>query len=212
MELFGYWRSSASYRVRIALNLKGLAYKYTPVNLLEGEQRSEAYRARNPQALVPSLVLEDGATLTQSLAIIEYLEAIQPEPALWPLDEVTRAQARAFVLAIAADTHPLQNQRVLKYVKDELGGGDEGMKRWAMHWIGGGLESLEPRVAGRDTAFVFGDQPGAAECYIVPQVYNARRFGLDMDRFPALEAVDAKCAELDAFKAAHPDNQPDTPA
>lgn len=209
MKLHGYWRSGTSYRTRIALNLKGLAYDYVPVNLLTGAHREDAYAALNPQKLVPALELEDGTILTQSMAIIEYLEEIHPRPALLPVDPVRRAQARAAAQVVACDIHPIQNLRVLKYVKGELGADESAKNAWAAHWIVEGFTVLERLAAARSTAFLFGEAPGYVECTLVPQMYSARRFGVDLDPFPALVAVDEACAALDAFKAAAPEAQPD---
>ena len=212
MRLYGYFRSSAAYRVRIALNLKGLAHETVAVHLLRdgGEQHQPAYRALNPQGLVPSLAT-DGAVLTQSLAIIEYLEEIRPEPRLLPGTPLDRARIRALALAVAADLHPLNNLRVLAYLRDALGQTEEGVGRWYRHWIAIGLTALEAMVAGdrRTGAFCQGDQPTLADVCLVPQLANARRFAADLAGYPTLVAIDARCRALPAFRAAAPEAQPD---
>jgi len=212
MRLYGYFRSSAAYRVRIALNLKGLAHETVAVHLLRdgGEQHQPAYRALNPQGLVPSLAT-DGAVLTQSLAIIEYLEEIRPEPRLLPGTPLDRARIRALALAVAADLHPLNNLRVLAYLRDALGQTEEGVGRWYRHWIAIGLTALEAMVAGdrRTGAFCHGDQPTLADICLVPQLANARRFAADLGAYPTLVAIDARCRVVPAFQAAAPEAQPD---
>jgi maleylacetoacetate isomerase len=212
MRLYGYFRSSAAYRVRIALNLKGLAHEAVAVHLLRGggEQHQPAYRALNPQGLVPSLAT-DGAVLTQSLAIIEYLEEIRPEPRLLPGTPLDRARIRALALAVAADLHPLNNLRVLAYLRDELGQTQDGVGRWYRHWIATGLAALEAMVAGdrRTGAFCHGDQPTLADICLVPQLANARRFAADLGAYPTLVAIDARCRALPAFQAAAPEAQLD---
>lgn len=213
MKLYGYWRSSASYRVRIALNVKGLAYETVPVHLVRdgGEQHSEAYRALNPNARVPSLVLDDGRALTQSMAIIAYLDETAPEPPLLPVDPVARARCRAFADVIACDIQPLGNLAVLKYVKTTLDAGQEGADAWARHWIARGFAALEALAAAEagDGPFLFGDGPTLAEIVLVPQVYNARRFAVDMTAYPRLAAADAAARALPAFRNAAPETQPD---
>lgn len=210
MKLFSYFRSSAAYRVRIALNLKGLAAEIVPVHLLKdgGEQQLPAYLARNPQGLVPALELDDGTVLTQSLAIIEYLEQIEPEPRLIPADPVLAAKVRAVALAIACDIHPLNNLRVLTYLKGPLGHGQADADAWYRHWVlEGGLEAVERMIPG--APFCFGDSPTLADVVLVPQVANARRFNVAIDHLPRILAADAACAALDAFARAHPSRQPD---
>lgn len=212
LTLYSYWRSSASWRVRLALEIKGLEYATRPVHLLEngGEQRTERYRKISPEMLVPSLV--DGSfSLSQSQAICEYLEQAYPEPALLPPDPKQAAQVRSFCAVIACDTHPLNNLRVLQYLTNELDVDDEARTRWYRHWVEQGLQALEQRMQDRSSPFAFGDEPGLAECFLIPQLYNARRFGCPLDAFPRLLDIDARCAGRPAFVAAHPDNQNDRP-
>ncbi len=213
LELYSYWRSSAAWRVRLALNLKGLDYQIRPVHLVEGggEQFSPAYRKLSPESLVPSLV-HDGWPLSQSLAICEYLEATWPQPALLPDDARAAAAVRSFCALIACDTHPLNNLRVLKYLGEDLQLDDAARNAWYRHWIGRAFGALQARVAGRSTDFAFSDTPGMAECFLVPQIYNARRFDCPLADYPDLLDIDARCAELPAFRAAHPDAQIDKPA
>ncbi len=212
ITVHGYFRSSSSYRLRIALNLKGLDSTLVPVHLVRdgGQQKTDAYKALNPQMLVPTLEV-DGAVLTQSPAILEWLEETHPEPALLPADPLARAGVRAFCAAIACDIHPLQNLRVLGYLRAEYGQDQAGVERWCQRWIGDGLAACEALLERRTeaTPFAFSDQPGMADLYLVPQVFSARRFGVDMDRFPLLSAIDARCATLDEFSRAHPSRQPD---
>lgn len=208
--LYGYWRSSAAYRLRIALNLKGVAYDQVSINLKDGEQHGEAWRAIQPQGLVP--VLEMGETrLMQSPATLEWIEETWPEPALLPADAEDRCTVRGWSSVIACDIHPIQNLRVLKTVAGDLGQGPEGMKAWAQRWIGSGLESLEKLVAShpRNSDFLFGDAPGMSEVYLVPQMYNARRWEVDLSACPTLVAADAAANALPAFESALPENQPD---
>jgi maleylpyruvate isomerase len=212
MKLYTFFRSSASYRVRIALNLKGLEYERAPIHLRRGggEQFSPDYKAKNPQALVPTL--EDGGRLfTQSLAIIEYLEEIYPEPPLLPKDPTDRATVRAMALAVACEIHPIQNLRVLSYLRSELKHSEAEANRWAQYWIGLGFAALEQMVltAPQRGKFCFGDAPSLADLCLVPQVANARRFGCDLSSYPTLVRIDAHCATLPAFGKAAPENQPD---
>jgi maleylacetoacetate isomerase/maleylpyruvate isomerase len=212
MKLHGYFRSSASYRVRIALNLKGLSYEQASVHLARGggEQFSPTFRKLNPQSLVP--VLEDGPlTLTQSVAIIEYLEETHPRPPLLPATPVERARVRALALAIACDIHPLNNTRVITYVAGPMGAGEDGKMTWYRHWIAEGLRPLEAMLAGdRATGkFCHGDTPGLADCCLVPQLANARRFKCDVAPYPTLLAIEKNCQALEAFQRAAPDKQPD---
>jgi maleylpyruvate isomerase len=210
--LYTYWRSSAAYRVRIALNLKGLEYESVPVSLAPGESehRKSAYRARNPQMLVP--FLEDGEIATgQSQAILEYLEEAYPEPGLLPRATADRAAVRSFCNAICCDIHPLNNLRVLLYLKNELGISDEQREAWYTHWIQEGFRAAEITAAAYSAAgpFVFGGSPTLADTCLVPQVYNARRFNVPLTDFPRLVAIDAYCNSLPAFGAALPERQPD---
>lgn len=204
LRLYDYYRSSAAYRVRIALNLKGVAYETVPVNLLEGEQTAAAYRARNPQGFVPMLEAGD-LRLTQSLAIIDWLDATYREPLLVPADPADRAHVLAMALAIACDIHPINNLRVLKYLAHPLGHEQPVRDDWYRHWIAEGLTPLEALAAPRAGAFLFGDQPTLADICLVPQLFNARRFDLPLDDFPTLLRADRSAGELEAFRAAHPD-------
>ena len=209
MTLYGYWRSSASYRVRIALALKGIEVRHVPVNLKDGGQKDADHLARNPQGYVPVLELEDGTQLTQSMAIIDYLECTYPKNQLLPQDPVHRAKVLAAALAIATDIHPIQNLSVLKYVRAEHGQDDAGVKQWAQHWIAKGFTALEKSIQLSETPYFMNEEPGLFECCLIPQVYNARRFGIDMDAFPKLAGLDVACNALPAFKKALPENQPD---
>ncbi len=202
MILYDYFRSSASYRVRIALNLKGVAVERRDILLLENQQRSPEHLARNPQGFVPALEADDGQVITQSLAILDWLDARYPEPRLIPADPDARAAALARALVIAADTHPLNNLRVMRRLK-EMGVDEAGRNDWTRHWIAEGFTALEA-MAG-DGRFLGGDAPGVADLFLVPQMYNARRFDTPLDAFPRLVAIDAACAVLPAFAAAHPD-------
>ncbi len=214
MRLYTYWRSSSAYRVRIALNLKGLDWTPVPVHLVRGggEQHAADFRAVNPQGLVP--VLEDGGLpITESLAIIEYLEETRPEPALLPADAAGRARVRALALSIACGIQPVNNLRVLQYLDEPLGLDAERRDAWYRHWVEEGFRALETQLASEAGTgrFCHGDTPGLADCCLVPQVYNARRYGCDLEAFPTLLRIDAACAELEAFQAAAPERQPDAP-
>ena len=202
--LYDYHRSSACYRVRIALNLKGIDYDAVPVNLLDGEQQAEAYRARNPQAFVPMLEV-DGLRLTQSLAIIDWLDARHAEPRLLPTDPDERAHVLAMALTVACDVHPLNNLRVLKYLSGPLGQPQEARDAWYRHWVAEGLVALEAMAAGGAGAFLSGDVPTLADLCLVPQMFNARRFEVPLDAFPTLVRADAEANRLEAFAAAHPE-------
>jgi maleylpyruvate isomerase len=204
MILHGYWRSGAAYRVRIGLNLKGLTYEQSPVELRSGEQRSEAFLSLNPQGLVPALEA-DGQVLTQSLAILEWLEERHPDPALLPGPSADRAVVRAMAAIVACDIHPLNNLRVLKAV----GALGAVQNDWAGQWIEPGLDALEALVAQHGRGWAFGDQPGLADCFLVPQIFSARRFEIDVSAWPRIAAIDAMAAAHPAFQAAHPANQPD---
>jgi maleylpyruvate isomerase len=212
LDLYSYFRSSAAYRVRIALNLKGLSANIIPVHLLRegGQHLLPAYRSVNPDALVPTLV-DAGQSLYQSLAIIEYLEETHPEPPLLPAAPLDRAHVRALALSIACDIHPLNNMRVLKYLK-RLNVDDAARDEWYRHWIEIGFEALEIRLANdpRTGEFAFGDTPTLADALIVPQVFNARRFSVDLAPFPTIERVADNAGRLPAFMAAAPAAQPDS--
>lgn len=213
MKLYSYFRSSASYRVRIALNLKGLACEVVPVHLLRdgGEQLRAEYRRLNPDALVPSLQLDEGAVLTQSLAIIEYLEETHPTPALLPGDALDRAWVRSIALAIACDIHPINNLRVLRYLVGEMKLSEEDKNRWYRHWVEQGLAAVEQTLAHdpRTGRFCFGDTPGLADCFLVPQIANAQRMQCDLSHVPTLVRINDACLALEAFAAASPARQPD---
>lgn len=213
MKLYTYFRSSAAYRVRIALNLKGLSYEPVPVHLARngGEQHRPEYRAVNPLGTVPALVAEDGSVIVESMAIIEYLDETHPQPPLLPADALGRARVRALAQVVACDIHPLNNTRVLKYLKDELGASEEQKNAWYRRWVADGLAALERMLAAspHTGAFCHGDAPTLADCCLVPQVFNARRFGCALDAMPTIVAIADRCAKLDAFFAAEPRNQPD---
>lgn len=207
MILHGYFRSTASWRVRIALGLKGLAADQVDHHLRRGEQRDPAYLKLNPQGLTPAFVTDGGAVLTQSLAICEYLDEVHPAPPLLPSDPVERARVRAVAQAIACDIHPVQNLKVLQRLRD-LGQPEEAVTAWAAQVIEEGLDAVETLIAGADGPFAFGAAPGLADLCIVPQLGNARRFGVEV-RWPRLKAVEAACLELLAFRDAAPGVQPD---
>ena len=202
--LHDYFRSSASYRVRIALRLKGVEHDSVSIDLRAGDQRADAYKTRNPQGFVPMLEV-DGLKLTQSLAIIAYLDSTRPEPPLLPADPADQAHVRAMALLIACDIHPLNNLRVLNYLKTELGQDEPARNGWYRHWIAEGFAALEKLAAPRAGRFLFGDTPTIADVCLVPQMYNARRFDVPLDDYPLLVRVDAEANRLDAFAAAHPD-------
>jgi maleylacetoacetate isomerase len=211
MKLYDYFRSSAAYRVRIALNLKGLAPERVFVHLRKGAQRTDDYLALNPQGLVPSLVTDGGDVLTQSLAILEWLDETYPQPPLLPADAAGRARARAIALAVACDIHPLDNLRVLNYLTGTLGMTDLQKNGWYSYWIDVGLEALETRLAreGATGRFCHGDVPTIADVCLVPQLANARRVAFDLTPFPTLLRIEAACNALPAFAAAAPAKQPD---
>jgi maleylacetoacetate isomerase len=210
LVLYDYWRSSASYRVRIALNLKGAAYQRFPVDLLDSAQKRADYRARNPQGFVPMLEV-DGRPLTQSLAIISWLDAAMPEPALLPADPDERAHVLALALIVACDVHPLNNLRVLKRLK-ALGVDEPARDDWYRHWVVEGLTALEALAAPRAGRHLSGDSVTMADICLVPQIYNARRFEVPLDAFPTLVRADAEAARLEPFAAAHPDRVAPAPA
>ena len=212
MKLYTFFRSSASYRVRIALNLKGLSYEQAPIHLRRGggEQFTAAYKAVNPQALVPAL--EDGGrVLTQSLAIVEYLDEKYPQPPLLPSDPADRALVRSMALVIACEVHPIQNLRVLNHVKKEYNQTDDQVNRWAQHWIDLGLSALEQLIVAQPKRgkFCFGDTPTLADICLVPQLGNARRYGCDLSWYPTLQQIEKTCMALPAFSNAAPEKQPD---
>ena len=209
MELYTYYRSTSSYRVRIALALKGLAYQALPVNLLQGEQRGAGYRAVNPQGRVPALRNDGGEVLVQSPAIIEYLEEVYPQPALLPANAERRAKVRGVAAIIGCDIHPLHNVSVLNRLRQ--GGQDEGqVNDWIAHWISQGLAAVEQLIG--DEGFCFGDTPGLADVYLIPQLYAAERFAVDLGGCPRIQRGAALAAAHPAFAQAHPARQPDTPA
>jgi maleylpyruvate isomerase len=210
VKLHTYFRSSAAFRVRIALNLKGLAYENAFVHLPKGEHRAPAYAAVNPQALVPTLEV-DGNRFTQSLAIIEYLEETRPQPPLLPKDPGARARVRSLAMLIACEIHPLNNLRVLQYLKRAPGQNDEQVNAWYRHWIADGLAKFEADLARAEGTgrFCHGDAPTMADCCLVPQVFNAQRYQCDTTAYPATMRVFAECMKLDAFDRAQPAKQPD---
>lgn len=208
LKLHSAWRASAPYRVRIGLNLKGVDYEVAPVDLVAGQQKSEAYHAVNAQDLVPSLVLEDGRVLTQSLSILEWLEETQPGPALLPADAFDRQVVRAMAFIVACDIHPVNNLRILKALAG-LGVDEPARNSWARRWISEGFAALEPMIARHGAGYAFGDSPTLADACLVPQVYNAARFAVDLTPFPAIAAAAARAGEHPAIAAAHPNLQPD---
>lgn len=207
LQLYSYFRSSAAYRVRIALNYKGIEYQQIPVNLLDNEQNSEAYLAVNPLGLVPALKLADGTIITQSTAILEWLEEQYPEPGLYPSEAPTRAQARSLCNSIACDIHPLNNLRVLKYLKEELKVSEEQKNNWYQHWIAKGFSGVEKALS--PGPYALGHTVSMVDIYLIPQVYNALRFNQDMKSYPNITRIYHKCNELDAFKRAAPESQMD---
>lgn len=210
MKHYGYFRSSAAWRVRIALNLKDVAHEAIVVHLRKGEQKLPEHLGRNPQGLVPALET-DGEMLTQSMAILEWLEETHPEPPLLPADPIARAHVRAVAQVIASDIHPLQNLRVLTYLRETFGADQEGVNRWCQRWIGAGLAAVEDllRREDRGQSFAFGDTPGMADICLVPQLYGAERFKVDISGFARVRAVGAACAEHPAFQKADLRAQPD---
>jgi len=211
MKLYDYFRSSAAFRVRIALNLKGLAPERSFVHLRKGDQHADEYLALNPQGLVPSLVTDAGEVLTQSLAILEWLDETYPHPPLLPADAGGRARVRAIALSIACDIHPIDNLRVLNYLTGTLGVSEEQRKGWYKYWIDVGLEALETRLARESATGIFchGDAPTIADVCLVPQLANARRIAFDFTPFPTLTRIEAACLALPAFADAAPAKQPD---
>lgn len=210
MRLYSFWRSSAAYRARIGLALKGLAYDYAAVNLLAKEQSGPPYRAVHPQGLVPALEA-DGAIIPQSLAILEWLEETHPEPTFLPRKPADRAIVRAMACAVACDIHPLNNLRVLRHLRSAFGADDNALAAWQTHWISAGFDALEAMVATHGGAWCFGDAPTLADICLVPQIANAGRVNLDMRPWPRLAAIDERARRHPAFAAAAPQNQPDAP-
>ena len=210
MRLYGYSRSSAAFRVRIALNLKGLNYENAFIHLRRGDQRQPPFLGINPQGLVPALET-DGQTLIQSLPIIEYLDETHPEPPFLPADPPGRARVRALAAIVACDIHPINNLRVLRYLSRPLGHDQAAIESWYNHWIASGFEALEGLLTGAQGtgAFCHGDRPGLADIALVPQVVNAERYQLDMSPYPTIARIHEACMKLDAFAAAQPHRQPD---
>lgn len=208
MELFNYFRSSASYRVRIGLALKGLPFDYTPVHLARNEQTGEGFAAVSVARLVPLLKDED-KLLHQSLAILEYLDETHPTPALLPSDAMGRARVRALALDIACEIHPLNNLRVLRYLTHSLGVSEDDKNRWYRHWVETGLETVERQLAAQPTTYCHGETPGLADCVLVPQIFNAQRFECRTEHVPNVMRVFANCMKLEAFEATRPEKCPD---
>ena len=208
LTLYGYWRSSAAYRVRLALAWKGLSATSIPIDLRTGEQAGDAFRARNPQGLVPLLDI-DGVTLSQSLAIIEYLDETHPEPPLLPADALGRARVRAAALTVVADIHPINNPRVVNRLRSDFGADQAAIDGWARHWMTIGFTALEAFAGTHGRGFVHGDALSIADLCLVPQLYNARRVGADLAAFPRLLAAEAAVLALPFAATAHPDNQHD---
>ncbi|MDA7966182.1 maleylacetoacetate isomerase [Ruegeria sp.] len=208
MRLYGYWRSSAAYRLRIALGLKGLGWEDVPVHLVKGEQQEATYLAKNPIGLVPTLELDDGTLLTQSLAILDWLEEVYPTPALLPSNPLERARVRAAAHTIAVDTHPIQNAGVVKHLKTDFGASQEQGIAWMTHWMKRGFAAFQA-LAAPDTEFAMGDAPSLADICLIPQLYNAHRWGLDLAPYPRLTEIERNCLALPAFANAVPEAQPD---
>lgn len=211
MKLYNFFSSGTSYRTRIALNLKGLKYQYVPVNLRAAEEYGAEYKALNPQGLVPTLVLEDGTTLTQSPAIIEWLEEKYPEPSLLPKDLTERAHVRALAAIIGCDIHPINNKRILDYLRSHYAQDDAGINTWCGEWIHAGFAAYEQLLLNQPTRgkFSFGDTPTIADTYLIPQLFSARRFKVDLTTYPTILAIEQHCQALPAFADAAPSRQPD---
>lgn len=210
MILYSYYRSSAAYRVRIALALKGVQHTIEAINLVEGQQSSPAYRKLNPQGLVPALALNNGEIVSQSTAILEWLEETQTHKPLYPDDALERARIRALTQHIACDIHPLNNLRVLRYLRGELSAGEDAVSAWYAHWLREGFSAVEEALRQMDTPYSMGERPGMLEVYLVPQMFNAKRFNIDISDFSAITSLDERCLELDAFNQTHPALQPDS--
>jgi len=211
MKLYTYYRSSAAYRVRIALNLKGIRYSPVGVNLLEAQQQGEQYRQTNPQRLVPALQLDDGTVISQSTAILEWLEETQPATPLLPQDALARAEVRSLVNHIACDIHPLNNISVLSYLKKQFEADSAQVDHWYSQWVQRGFAGVEDAVRRGNGLYCCGDTPGMADCYLIPQMYNALRFKVEVDNYPTALSIYQHCNTLTAFQQAHPDQQPDAP-
>lgn len=211
MRFLGYFRSSSAYRCRIAFNLKGLEYEFESVHLKSGQQKAPEFAAVNPQKLVPALITDDGQELYQSLAIIEWLDETYDGASLIPADKELRAQVRAFAQVIACEIHPLQNLRVLQYLRKDLSLGEDAVNAWLARWLGDGLQACEDilQKRGGDTRFCFGEEPGLADICLVPQVFSAQRFNVDISHLSRINAIYEQCQSLSAFADAHPKNQPD---
>jgi maleylacetoacetate isomerase len=209
LKLYTYFRSSTAFRVRIALNLKGVKYEPVFVHLAKGEHRGGAYPQVNPQALLPTLELDDGTRLTQSLAIIEYLDETHPEPRLIPKEAIARSRVRSISLLMACEIHPLNNLRVLQHLKRALGQTQEQIDEWYRYWIADGLAKVEADLKGRAGKFCHGDAPTMADCCLVPQIFGAQRFKSDLSPYPTTMRVFETCMKLDAFDRAQPSKQPD---
>jgi maleylacetoacetate isomerase len=209
VKLYTYFRSSAAFRVRIALNLKGLAYEPVFVHLAKGEHRAPAYAKVNPQALLPTLELDDGTRLNQSLAIIEYLDEAHPAKPLIPKDPLGKARVRSLSYLVASEIHPLNNTRVLQHLKRALSQNEDQVNTWYRHWIADGLAKLEAELAASKGKFCHGDSPTMADCCLVPQIFNAKRFQSDLAPYPNAMRIFDACMKLDAFDRAQPSKQPD---
>ena len=213
MKLYNYFRSSASFRVRIALELKGLPYDYVPVHLVKGEHKQPHYAAVSPTMMVPTLVTDGQESLGQSMAIIEYLDEVYPQPELLPTDAIGRAQVRALAQLIACEIHPLNNLRVLKYLVRELKVDEEAKNTWYRHWVRQGLEAFERELVRLPKGtYCYGETPTLADCCLVPQIFNGQRFNVDLTGLPRTMAAFDACMELDAFQKAQPSNCPDSEA